>query len=89
MIDAEQIVPGLEEKYGTPLTDREKEIVKGLYNDFGAETEALKEMYTEMYIPRIKELESALQQFIDRVDAGEVRSTKTYDYFKTLLAGSS
>ncbi|MHC3995685.1 hypothetical protein ACXWTF_12745 [Thiomicrolovo sp. ZZH C-3] len=86
MVDIDQIVPGLEEKYGEALTAREKEIVAGLYGDFGVEREALKDMYVEMYAYRINEPEAAMQQFVDRVDKGEIRSKKTYAQFKELLA---
>jgi hypothetical protein len=37
---------------------------------------------------RIKELENAMRTFVERVDAGEVRSKKTYAQFKELLVGS-
>jgi hypothetical protein len=35
---------------------------------------------------RIHELEASMQEFVDRCDAGEVRSVKTYTKFKALLA---
>jgi hypothetical protein len=35
---------------------------------------------------RVDELEAALINFIGRVEVGEVRSTKTYNEFKNLLA---
>jgi len=34
---------------------------------------------------RVKELESLMQEFVDRVDRGEVRSRKTYAKFKEAL----
>jgi hypothetical protein len=34
---------------------------------------------------RVKELESLMQEFVDRVDRGEVRSNKTYAKFKETL----
>ena len=34
---------------------------------------------------RIKELEEAMQWFVDRCDNGEVRSIRTYDRYKELL----
>jgi hypothetical protein len=33
----------------------------------------------------MRDMESAMKTFIDRVDKGEVRSTKTYNQFKTIL----
>lgn len=38
------------------------------------------------YQIRIKELKEAMQEFVNRVDKGEVRSVKTYTKFKELLA---
>lgn len=34
---------------------------------------------------RVKELEALMQEFVDRVDKGEVRSVKTYAKFKEAL----
>lgn len=34
---------------------------------------------------RVKELEALMQEFVDRVDRGEVRSKKTYAKFKEVL----
>jgi hypothetical protein len=36
---------------------------------------------------QIKKMRDAMQTFVDRVDAGEVRSTRTYSQFKELLTG--
>ena len=37
---------------------------------------------------RISELESALREFCQRVERGEIRSERTYRKFKELLGGS-
>jgi len=34
-----------------------------------------------------KELKSAMQEFVDRCDNGEIASTRTYNKFKELLNG--
>jgi len=33
----------------------------------------------------MREMELAMKEFVDRVDAGEVRSSKTYNQFKQIL----
>ena len=47
MLDREDIIPGLEAKYGDTLTDREKEIIMGLYDDFEGEKDAMRDMFRE------------------------------------------
>lgn len=47
MIARENIINALEGKYGKPLTDREKEIIMGLYDDFEGEKEAMRDMFRE------------------------------------------
>ena len=41
--------------------------------------------HTEELRERVKELESLMREFVDRVDRGEVRSKKTYAKFKGAL----
>lgn len=41
--------------------------------------------HTEGLRERVKELEELMQEFVDRVDRGEVRSKKTYAKFKEAL----
>lgn len=56
-----------------------------------AEMDTLREMnnsYSEELSNKnveIERLKAAMQEFVDRVDKGEVRSTKTYNKFKALL----
>lgn len=61
-----------------------------LYEDKYPEIIELEWAYQESLAKtaRIKELESAMRTFVERVDAGEVRSKKTYAQFKALLVGS-
>lgn len=40
-------------------------------------------------VSRIKELEEAIQEFVDRVDRKEVKSKKTYAKFKQLLSNKT
>jgi len=40
---------------------------------------------TQILNLRIIDLEKAMQNFVDRVDKGEVRSIRTYNQFKELL----
>lgn len=47
--------------------------------------ESLAESYASPLRERIAELESLMQEFVDRVDRGEVRSKRTYQAFKKAL----
>lgn len=50
--------------------------------------ESSKQSYLQLQ-ERCGSLEAAMQEFVDRVDRGEVRSRKTYAKFKELLEGSA
>ncbi len=48
-------------------------------HQFGAEKS------TEAAIKHVIDMRAAMQEFVDRVESGEVRSTYTYSKFKQLL----
>ncbi len=54
--------------------------------DFDPSTLVVERCIHSNAVERIKVLEAAMQKFVDRVEAGEVRSTKTYAEFRGLLA---
>lgn len=53
----------------------------------GADEVQLMEFDFKPLFVLMKDMESAMAEFVRRVDAGEVRSTKTYKRFKAVLGG--